>query len=233
MKIITDKELLKHKGLWHGVKFKNTMNIFNKNCIEARTTQRYWKEGQFFFDDQRTEYEKSFFLKGWSTTRSKFYAMSWGEVVFLLDEEKIKRDFEVKPFAWNATIRHAFDFKKETEEFIVSNRMNKTFEELKDEFHDKLDMLYEDDNQSEIDHFLEVTCSGQDFIGYFKQSGDRSISLSAYVKGFFICDHKPIANDLDDADYLFLTEHPLFLGFYEQQKAKHLSKKTEKTKNYN
>lgn len=228
MKTLNSKELYKFKGLWHGVQFKNVLNIFEKKCLESRTTQRYWKDGGFVYDNDRAEYEKSFFLKGWSTTRNKDYAMAWGDVVFLLDEEKIKRDFEVRPIAWNATIPSAFDFKKETEEFIVSNRIPMTYEEIEEEYYQIGDDLYDNGKHEELEHFNNIVCGGQGIIGYWKRAGIRTIDLNRYIKGFFICNKTPISCDMDKTNFEKIQKHPLFLGFYDKENAKKLYKKTER-----
>lgn len=228
MKTLSSKDFFKYKGLWHGVQFKNIQHVFDKNALEARTTQRYWKNGQTFFDDERIEYENSFFLKGISTTRNKHYAMAWGDVVFLLDNEKIKQDFEVKPFAWNSTIRSAFDFKKETEEFVISDRMNQTMDQIKEEYYDIIDSFYDNNDMSGLKHFEKNVCSDQGVIGYWKRKGSRSLAFSKYVKGFFICDQKPIDCDINKNDYQELFKHPLFLGIYSKDNARHLVKKAER-----
>ncbi len=75
---LKDIELIKYQGLWHGLKTENFMKALNVGTLFGRTLQRYWKDGGVVLDCEREKYEKSFWMKGWSATRDKNYAMAWG-----------------------------------------------------------------------------------------------------------------------------------------------------------
>lgn len=231
-KMLTTKELHRLKGLWHGINIDNTKKILDSGVMKARTMHRYWKDGLFFLDDQREEYEKSFYMKGWSVTRDRSYACNWNDIVFLLDEEMIKRDFKVKPIAWNATIRGAYNFKKEREEFIVAERVKKTFDEIKSEYVSKIDQLDErydnaidlgDDVElnlvnKETDFFNKEVCNNEGLIGFWRSPSKNTIDIKKYIIGFILSDSKCL-----DRETSFLEDvknNPLFLGFYSAKKAR-------------
>lgn len=120
--------------------------IISNNYLESRTTQRYWQNGMTYRDNQGDTYQNSHYMKGWSMTRDRNYAFSWSSATFLFDYEAIRRDFKVKPISWNYRIGSAKgNFDKEREEFLISNFVNQTFEEIKEEFFQIVDRIYEED----------------------------------------------------------------------------------------
>lgn len=224
-KTLTDKELLQFKGLWHGLSMENFLILLSDGVMKARTNHRYWLEGKHYFDDEN-EYESSFWMKGWSTSRDKFFSMSWGAVVLLLDEDLIKQDFQVKPISWISTLRSAQYIKQEREEFIIAEKGLRTFEELKADFEMICDELEESDSSHELDSFLNNTCNKEGFIGYFKSPARKTIDVNKYVKGFFLRDSSR-APKSEIAEFDHLTKHPLFKGFFSQQRAREIKKKSE------
>lgn len=228
-KTLTDKELIQFKGLWHGLSMENFLIMLEDGEMKARTNHRYWLEGKHYFDDEN-EYDSSFWMKGWSTSRDKFFSMTWGAVVLLLDEELIKRDFQVKPISWISTLRSAQNIKQEREEFIVAEKGSMTFEGLKEQFESICDELEELDNSdpfaSHLEDFLKNTCNNEGFIGYFKSPASKTIDFNKYVKGFFLRDATRAPKD-EIKEHEKLSKHPLFKGFYSQQNARAKKKQSE------
>lgn len=223
--ILTEKELTQHKGLWHGMKTERFLQVLEEGVMKARTMQRYWKDGKFFFDDDRENYENSFFFKGWSTTRDKHYAFAWGDVTLLLDEEAIKRDFKIRPLSWAATMRHSQNTKMEREEFIIAELFEQTFDDCKDEFYDILDNIEDKDEKKQFNEL----CDQDGFIGYWRRPSKNTIDFNNYVKGFFLRSD-PYGNSIEVFEEL--KKHPLFLGFYSKQKSRDLNKQSQPKYNH-
>ena len=217
MKLLTQKELIKFKGIWHSIKKENIEAIFSENRLEARTTQRYWKNGMVYRDNERDVYENSHYMKGWSFTRDKDYAFSWGCVTLLLDWDAIKRDFKTKPISWNyrsAYCRQNFD--KEREEFIVSNIMPQTFEEIKEEYFEITDRIYDEEGNEALDKWRSK--NGTDFIEYWQRKGKRVIDFDKYLLGIFI--RKSSFEIYKGKGFDVILKHPLFKGFISGSDAK-------------
>lgn len=220
--ILTDLQLKPMQGLWHGMKTEHFLKALEDGSLLARTMQRYWKGGGIVFDDQHEEYEKSFWMKGWSTTRDRNYAMGWGDVVLLLDEEAIKRDFKVKPFSWNATLRCAVDLKKEREEFIVAEFTEQTSKQNEDEFNKILDNFEDNGMKKEAYDFLHDFCGGEGCIGYWRKPAKKQMDFKKYVKGFLLRGDHYHADSIDL--FHLLEDHELFLGYFSKERARHNNK---------
>lgn len=228
-KALSDKEMLQYKGLWHGMDILHFLSALSDGCLTGRTTQRYWKNGRTYFDDEQ-EYESSFFMKGWSTTRDRNYAFGWGDVVLLLDEDAIKRDFKVKPYSWASTMRNAQNLKKEREEFVIAEYLNLTFDGIKELFEKTIDDFDNQGKKKEAYDFLHDVCGGEGFIGLWRQPAKKTISIDKYVKGFFL--RSDPYTDTMKAQFEELVSHPMFLGFYSKSKARENNKKSEPPYNY-
>ena len=210
MNILNVKDLIQYKGLWHSIKKEHLNLILDNNYLESRTTQRYWKNGVVLRDDDRDAYQESFYMKGWSTSRDKFYSLAWSGITLLLDESAIRRDFKVKPISWN--YRNAcckVNFDKEREEFILSNFIDQTFEEIKQEYFDITDRIYDDLGKDALKKWQSE--NGTDFIFYMKRKGTKKIDLNKYLIGIFI---DRIEFDIyKGKGYEKALNHPLFKGF--------------------
>lgn len=145
MTTLTLKELLPFKGLWHSIKHEHISTIFQNNFLESRTTQRYWSNGMVYRDNEGDIYHNSHFMKGWSMTRDKDYAFGWASVTLLFDWEKLKRDFKIKTISWS--YRGAYsknNFDKEREEFVISDFLPQTLDDIKNEFFEITEQIYDE-----------------------------------------------------------------------------------------
>jgi hypothetical protein len=140
----------------------------------------------------------------------KDYAFSWSCVTLLLDYELLKRDFEIKPISWNYRISSATqNFKKEREEFVVSNYMKQSFKQIEKEYFEILDEIYDTDGSVAAHLWQEK--NGQDFIDYWRRKGTKTIDLNKYLKGLFIS--KESYDISKGKGFEAVINHPLFKGF--------------------
>ncbi len=223
MKVLTQKELLPFKGIWHSIKKEHIDNILNNNFLEARTTQRYWKDGMVYRDNNRDVYENSFLMKGWSMTRDKSYAFSWACVTLLLDWEAIRRDFKTKTISWNyRSSACQGNYDKEREEFIVSDFITKTPEELKEEYFQIGDDIYDLKGKEAFKAWRKE--NGDDFIGYIKKKGSKTIDLNKYLLGIFLSDES--YEIYKGKGFDIVLKHPLFKGLISSEKARQMHQKS-------
>jgi len=218
MHTLSTRELIKFKGIWHSIKLEHINSILKSNELEARTTQRYWKDGIVHRDSAGEDYLNSHYMKGWSFTRDRDYAFSWADVTMLFDWELIRRDFKTKPISWNYRSQHCKgNFNKEREEFIFSNLMNQTFEEIKAEYFEITDLIYDGENGEEA---LKIWASenGEDFIEYWQRKGKRTINLNKYLLGIFVNDFS--YNIYKGKGFELAINHPLFKGFISSSKSR-------------
>lgn len=214
--ILNQKDLLQFKGIWHAIKIEHVDKIFTQGFLEARTTQRYWPDGHVYRDNQGDTYENSHYMKGWSMTRDRDYAFTWGCVILLLDWEMIKRDFKVKPVSWNYRIHCAKgNFGKEREEFVISNFMPQTFREIEKEYFAITDEIEELQGYQALRKWQEKY--GTDFIEYWQRAGTRTLSLDKYLKGIFIGSRTYTIYKGRGFDSI--KKHPLFKGFVSSNQA--------------
>lgn len=208
--MLSQKDLIQYKGLWHSVKSEHIESILNKNQLESRTTQRWWEDGKVFKDNEGDVYQNSFFMKGWSTTRDKNYGFSWSCVTLLLDYELLKRDFKIVPISWNSRCASATqNFKKEREEFIVSNYMHQSIKDIEKEFMDITDDIYDNQGREALEKWLAD--NGDGYIDYWQRKGLKNIDLTKYLKGIFIS--KESFDIHSGKGFESVVNHPLFKGF--------------------
>lgn len=205
---LSDKELYQYKGLWHGIELPHFIKYLRQGYMEARTVHRNWKDGRSF-QEKDSEYENSFWMKGWCFTREREFALQWRDIAIVLDNDLIKRDFKVKPISWTARRNHHNNHKLEMEEFVVSDFINKTTDEIKDEY---LKLLNSFSIGEELNQFRKEF---PDEIEYGAAAGSKTINIEKYVKGFFISDD---LIGLYDEEITELTAHHLFKGFYNLDK---------------
>lgn len=216
LQTLTQKDLIEHKGIWHAIKQQHIESIFSKNHLEARTVQRHWSDGMTYRDNQGDIYQNSHYMKGWSMTRDKDYAFSWGSVALLLDWEKIKRDFKVKTISWSYRGAYCNDnFDREREEFVISNFMHQTMDEIKEEFFSISDQIYDEKGSEALDTWRNE--NGLDYIEYWQRKGLRTIDLSRYLKGVFVC--KESYENYKGRGFELAVQHPLFKGFVDRKQA--------------
>lgn len=73
--------------LYHGIKIENAVKGLKDGVLEPRTTQRYWDDGRCLRDDN-PDYNKSGWMYGWSTSRDRFLASTFGGVLMVFDRDK-------------------------------------------------------------------------------------------------------------------------------------------------
>ena len=225
MKTLSMKELIKFKGLWHSIKQEHIDIIFSQNHLDAKTTQRYWENGVVYRDNAGDLYKNSYFMKGWSTSRDRMYAIMWNSVTLLLDSDAIRRDFKIKQISWN--YRSQFckkNFDKEREEFIVSNFMKQTFDEIKEEYFKITDQIYDEQGQDCLDKWQDE--NGIGVIEYWKRKGTRQIDFNKYLLGVFVC--KESYDIYNGRGFDMAINHPLFKGFVSSDEARKLHSKSMK-----
>lgn len=199
--------------LFHGVKANHALEQLNKGLIEGYTHQRYWIDG-LRRKDNHPEYESSYILKGISTTRDLEYAKKWGQVIYILDKEKIRNRFKVLPYSWGysipdsttpgmgKTIFHKFRHKKEREEFIVLGKIEKSFNQLKNEWEN----LY-DGSDDEPEEFI----NRNDYM-YGKLG---KMNLNDVLKGILIVENK---TNYQNEEIEAVKRHPKFIGTISEEK---------------
>lgn len=179
--------------IFHGIReLEHAVMALAQDSIKGYTTQRYWSDGKRRIDTD-PEYNSSFWMKGISLTRDFKFAANWGDVVFILNRDKIITNNRLVPFAWNYIIgglpnRNA---KKEREEFLITRKTGKTFKGS------------EEDPESDRINVSEFT----------KPEGEMK-NLNSILVGIFMDEDSLERWGAEDANVKYLTSHPLFKGFY-------------------
>lgn len=235
-KLLTEKDFVldpnKNNGsrqsLWHGLKPNHAAEAIKLMELVPHTSQRFWPNGQRL-KENHPDYENSYWMYGWSTTRKKEYAMNWGEVVFELDHEKIQQNFEIKPFSWNYLFKHVNHMKKhEFEEFIISHYFNRSIPDLKreqeerDNLIDQLLISIRDiKNQEEINKIKKEIEELEKIPSWFKiweSPKGKNLNLNNCLKGIYIEDFLMKESKLFEKDLSVLIEHELFKGTFSREK---------------
>lgn len=213
-KIITSNEVeldnLKVNGdvLFHGIKIEHAEKALLENkYLEARTTQRYWKDGRYL-QDNHPDYEESGWMYGWSMSRDKYLASSFGNVLFIFDKKKIQEQFKVVQLSWSYRVANGSQYtKKEREEFILSHKNpNPIKRELYWEYVDSL----LDDEKSPYEDLFEFH--------RLHNTKPKKLYLNNTLKGFLISDDT--IEIYKSKDFSKLYKHPLFMGVYDFEKSK-------------
>lgn len=249
-KILTDIDFVKQsmedyssQTVWHAISAEHITQILDNMSLQPFTRQRYWEDGQRYKDDH-PEYENSNWMYGWSMTRQKEYAMGWNSIVFELDLDKIKEQFEVKPFAWNFLFTHKTNNRKEHEEFVIAHYGKESIPEMKQadidrdvlifELEDKLYKLTNDDDKtklkSEIDDLYDIptwykrwdTCYG------------KNLDLKNCLKGVYISQSSLAIYGIENPIFQRVMQDPLYKGIFvsphDKAKKKDEQKKTRTLK---
>lgn len=200
--------------LFHSVKAKNAVKQLDSGIIEGHTHQRYWPDG-LRRKDNHPEYKDSFILKGISTTRDIEYAKGWGDVIYLLDKDKIRHHFKVIPYSWGysipqsitpymgQTLFHKFRHKREREEFVVLATIEKSFDQLEQEWIELYSIAEEP-----VEPFVNM------FDYKFGKKG--KIDLNNILKGILIVNKDTSLTT--DEDLETIKKHPKFKGFVNPNK---------------
>ena len=222
MTTLTLRELISYKGLWHSIKQEHIESILTNNHLEARTTQRYWVNGVIYRDNQKEQYHQSHYMKGWSMTRDKDYAFGWGSVTLLFNWELLRRDFKIRTFSWSYLGSYCKgNFDKEREEFVISNYMSQTIDEIEQEYFTITDSIYDVQGKEALNEWMKE--NGSNYIDYWQRKGLRTICLSKYLKAIFVC--KESYEIYNGRGFDMAVNHPLFKGFInrDESNARHES----------
>jgi len=245
-KILTDLDFVKKsiedyssQTVWHAIGDEHIIQILDNMTLEPYTKQRYWDDG-LRRKDNDPDYEDSKWMYGWSMTRKKEYAMGWNSIVVELDLDKIKEQFEVKPFSWNFLFTHKADNRKEHEEFVVAHYGKKSIPQMKQEdidrdlllceLEDKLYTLQGDERErlkAEIDRLYDIP----NWMARWDTSKGKSIDLNTCLKGIYIS--KTTLDIYGDKHPALkrVMEDPLYKGIFLSPKAKEsLKEEKQKTK---
>jgi len=247
-KILTDTDFVKEsikdyssQTVWHAIAAKHITGILDDMALQPFTSQRYWENGQRYKDDH-PEYENSKWMYGWSMTRKKEYAMNWNCIVFELDLDKIKEQFEVKPFSWNFLFTHNADNRKEHEEFVIAHYGQHSIPEMKQadldrdirigELEDKLYSLKDPEEkaqlQTEIDSLYDVPTW---FKRWSETSYGKPLDLKTCLKGVYISKSSLDIYGADHPIFQRVMQDPLYKGIFIPPHAKEKLKEETKKRN--
>ena len=108
--------------LYHSLKYEYVMTALKNDRLACHSSQRIWPGGKRLKDDE-PGYEDSWYLRGLSLTRDKYYAQGWNSVVFEFDQEKLSDRYKLLPYNWGYHIgggyRQDLRAKREREEFLI------------------------------------------------------------------------------------------------------------------
>lgn len=245
-KILTDLDFVKKsmedyssQTVWHAIGTEHIIKILDNMTLEAYTKQRYWDDG-VRRKDNAPDYEDSKWMYGWSMTRKKEYAMGWNSIVVELDLNKIKEQFEVKPFSWNFLFTHNADNRKEHEEFVVAHYSKESIPQMKQEdmdrdillceLEDKLYTLQGEEKENlkaEIDRLYDIP----NWMARWDTSRGKSIDLKTCLKGIYISKSSLDIYGPEHPAFKRVMEDPLYKGIFlspnEKEKLKEEKKKTK------
>lgn len=243
-KVLSDNDFFKasrvnlsknRQHVWHAISIKNIIEILDSMELKPYTSHRYWPDGKRRKESD-PDYEDSYWMYGWSTTRKKEYAMNWNSVVFELDIESISTRFKVKPFSWNFLFNHKTNNRKEYEEFIISEYVAKSHSDLKQEDIDKdneidrlfdlkqstTDIVQKELYQKQIDELYEKPT----WFSRWQESHGKSINLNKCLKGIYLDKSHLDIYGKDHPACKKIMEHPMFKGlFVAPQDKKEIKKK--------
>jgi hypothetical protein len=193
-------------ALWHGYRDAwKAIAALNKNEMGGTTTQRFWADGKRRKDND-PEYEDSYWMKGISLTRDPHFAMKWGDVMIKLDQAKIAQRYKIIPFNWGYSIPSGNHHKNEREEFVVTKS---TLDKYNGE---------DDEKDSENPNPLRRRVMGDEW-ERFKAAEGAVKPLDQFLIAIYISSmNGPYGSfPLKDEELEFLTSHPKFAGWYNQE----------------
>lgn len=179
--------------LYHGIQLKYAVQALTANELLGTTTQRWWPDGKRRKDNE-PDYQDSYWMKGLSLTRDRDYAMGWGDVVFILDQDLLSRKFKIIPFNWMFSIPNSSSRKKEREEFLVTKMTPDTY----------MRELDQDDIEAGVKPIIDMD--------KFTAPGGKVANLSMYLKGIMISDDAVDAYGADSPMVKTIMTHPKFIS---------------------
>ena len=213
--------------VWHGMRLDRFKKLEeNGGAMQAYTTQRYWKDGKLRKDNE-PDYNDSYWYHGWSLSRSKKVSSHFGEILYAIDLNEVKKEFKVIPISWNFTIGRAknLNHKKEQEEFVIAHKGKHSLEEVarksqhyETRYDEILDLLKDNkttekekkalnEEIAEIEKFSDTNW----FEKIMKGPKGKEMDINKISKGFFI-----VNKFLEPEDIEILKAHPKFLGIVEK-----------------
>lgn len=208
---------LNHK-LWHAMTLDRAIQVVESGVMIPYTSHRFWKDG-ILRHDKHPEYESSNWMHGWSFTRTKQYAVGWGQIVFEFDKEKVLEDFKIKPICWGATIKRPpkiGDIKRETEEFILSGGIKESTEYYKGivkKFDEEYDQLVDQENRTpEQEQRLKEICD-YNWMDEWRKPVGKEMDIKSKCTGIYISErHLDILQEYKPERLKKIMEHPLYKG---------------------
>jgi hypothetical protein len=200
MKIIDLLQEQARAPLFHGMKLEYAAQALRDNKMLATTTQRWWPDGKRRKDDD-PEYQGSYWMKGLSFTRDREYAISWGGVVFVIDQDKLRQKYKFIPFNWGYSLPRGNNHKREREEFLVVQATPDTYMKTHDSDGDKLDRPVIDMKR-------------------FEAPGGEVKNLNSFLKGVYIEKATIEIFGEDDENVKFIMSHPKFIGIVDRKRKK-------------
>lgn len=182
--------------LFHGFRnLAHARTALENDEMLGTTTQRYWPNGVQIKPEERahdSDYRMSFWMKGISFSRSLRYSLSWGDVVFELDQSKLAQNYKIIPFNWMRNSTKG-EMRREAEEFLILEKEDRDYKLPRDEWTEHSDNI---DMQA------------------FKQPANKRLKpLSAYLVGIYIEPSFMQSSSGRKDDYQFFIDHPKFKGF--------------------
>ena len=169
--------------LYTGTSFEYGMVQLQNNEIKPTVVHRYWTDSILRTHDEPGYESKCYWLQGLSTSRSLKVASSFGGLVWEINRDIIKTKYKIKCKDWGSTI---------------PNREIKNRGKEQEEF-----IVYRRMKHKRGKSWIKE-----------KEHVNSIQNWLKYVNGFYISlRHNLGIESLSDAEFTYLTEHPLFLGY--------------------
>ena len=188
--------------LYHGISLDNISSL-----IEDGILKPYSKMRKFFgveLRDNHKDYHKSHYYSGWCSSRDIDVSKRFGEIILVLNKDKIQHNFKIKPRSYSYSLATGKNFRKEAEEFIIASEINNTFSELSersDKIYGKVDELEEQlysendpDTIKKIEEKIEnllVEAENSSLQNLFFENCQGRTLNSSHIVGFYVAKNEP------------------------------------------
>lgn len=210
--------------LFHAIKEQYAQEVLERGSILGYTTHRYWDNGKRYKDNQ-PEYEENYWMKGVSLTRSLDFAINWGVVVLVFNRDEIAKNYQLENYNWgNHLAQGSGNIKKETEEFLVLSKKDKTYRnrdnsEFMKEYREALEGLknVHPDEIEEYKSYIETLEKDIDKINIQdikKPEGEFNFSKS--LVGIIVSLSSVEIFGLNNPMIQTIINHPKFLGILDR-----------------
>lgn len=222
-KIIVD---LNANVLYHGTNLDVMVEILKRGSILGYTTHRYWEKGARY-QESDPQYKESFWMKGISMTRDVNYALKWRPFVFVFNKDAILKNYKIQLYNWFHHGARVPEIKKESEEFVVLHKTDKTFLNKDDS-----QFMKEFNENLEYYNQMEDGPEKEDYKKFMDQlERDKTNLVLSQIREpegeFFLTDDifVGILMESDAINFFsnnpnleFLLNHPKFLGYINTSK---------------